>query len=213
MELEHWDYRTDLKNFLVTPEIRSRFMRLEPGRDYTGHTHDLGHEIFLVMDGEIDFDVAGRTARLGPGQACVALVDETHHLRVVGDRPATIYLSVTPHVHPTHTWWSADGTRAPHRFDTVTDGWTHAPAAPELVDAQVAAARRLAELAQECLATHLQVEADLKAALAAGDPVGARAAVDALWDRLFPTFQALYAMAAAWNELAPRAAPTPPKES
>jgi quercetin dioxygenase-like cupin family protein len=203
--LEYWDAREHFGNPIVTPEIRARFMRLEPGRDYTGHTHDLGHEIFLVMDGEIDFDVAGRKARLGPGQMCVALVDETHLLRVVGDKPATIYLSVTPHVHPTHTRWNADGTKAPPRYDTVQEGWTHAPPTPDLVDAQVAAARRLAELAQECLDVHLQVEADLKAAIGAGDVVGARTAVDAMWERIYPTFRAVYAMAAAWNELAPRA--------
>jgi quercetin dioxygenase-like cupin family protein len=213
VELEYWDARKHFGNPVVTPEIRARFMRLEPGRDYTGHTHDLGHEIFLVMEGEIDFDVAGRKARLGPGQMCVALVDETHHLRVVGDQPATIYLSVTPHVHPTHTLWNPDGNKAPARYDTVKEGWTHASATPDLVDAQVAATRRMAELAQECLAVHLQVEADLKAALAADDPVGARTAVDAMWERIYPAFRAVYAMAAAWNELAPRAAPTPTKES
>ena len=205
MSLEYWDYRTDVKNFVITPEMRSRFMRLEPGRDYTGHTHDLGHEIFIVMDGEIDFDVAGRKARLGPGQACVALVDETHHLRAVGDKGATIYLSVTPHIAPTHTWWNEDGTRKPHRYDTVTDVWTDAPATTDMVDAQVAAARKLAAAAGECLAVHEQVAADLKAALTAEDRAGARAAIDAMWERIFPTFQAAFAMASTWNELAPRA--------
>jgi quercetin dioxygenase-like cupin family protein len=212
MTLEYFDYRRDYDNPIVTPEIRARFMPLEPNRDYTGHTHDLGHEIFLVVEGEIDFDVAGRKARLGPGQMCVALADETHHLRVVGDRPAIIYLSVTPHVHPTHTLWNADGTKAPFRYDTVQQGWTHAPATPDLVDAQVAAARALAEAAQTCLDVHLRTEADLKTALADGDAAGARAAIDAMWARTFASFKAAYALAATWNELAPRAAPTP-KES
>lgn len=212
MTLDVFDYRRDFDNPIVTPEIRARFLRLEPARDYAGHTHDLGHEIFLVIEGEVDFDVAGRTARLGPGQMCVALADETHHLRVVGEKPATIYLSVTPHLQPTHTFWNADGTKAPFRYDTVKLGWTDAPATPELIVGQVAAARALAEVAQRCLDAHIQVEADLKAALAAGDAAGARAAVDAMWARIYPTFKALYALAAAWNELAPRAAPTPKEE-
>ena len=208
MTLEYFDYRKDYDNPIVTPEIRARFMKLEPNRDYTGHTHDLGHEIFAVVDGEIDFDIAGRKARLGPGQMCVALADETHHLRVVGDQPAIIYLSVTPHIHPTHTFWNADGTKAPWRYDGVQQGWTHAPATPDLVDAQVAAARALAEAAQASLDAHLAVQADLKAALTAGDAPGARAALDAMWAGVFASFKSAYARAATWNELAPRAAPT-----
>src|SRR5207237_4091912 len=160
--LEFFDYRTDLKNFLVTPEMRSRFMRLEPGRDYTGHTHDLGHEIFLVMEGTIDFDVAGRTARLGPGQACIALVDETHLLRVDGDQPATIYLSVTPHLAPTHTRWDEQSNQLPPKYDTVVDGWEKAPATAEMVDRQVAAARAVAEAAAASLAAHERVADDLQ---------------------------------------------------
>jgi quercetin dioxygenase-like cupin family protein len=203
--LEYVDYRTDLKNFLVTPEMRSRFMRLEPGRDYTGHTHDLGHEIFLVMEGTIDFDVAGRKARLGPGQACVALVDETHCLRVVGDQPATIYLSVTPHVAPTHTWWNADGTKKPPRYDTVADGWEPQPATHEMVDEQLARVRALASAADAALRVHERAAEELKRAIAAGDREAARTAIDAMWAEIYPTFRAAFAMAQTWNSLAPRA--------
>ena len=32
MPLEIFDYRTDIRNLLVTPHIRSRFLRMEPGR-------------------------------------------------------------------------------------------------------------------------------------------------------------------------------------
>ena len=31
MALKVYDYRTDMRNVLVTPQIRSRFMRLEAG--------------------------------------------------------------------------------------------------------------------------------------------------------------------------------------
>jgi quercetin dioxygenase-like cupin family protein len=203
--LEFFDYRTDLRNFFITPELRCRFMTIEAGTTTGSHTHDLGHEVFMVMDGEIEFDVAGRKAVLGPGQMCVARVDEPHTLRALGDRDATIYLSVTPHIAPTHTHWDADGNKRPPRYDTVQDGWQPSPATAELVDRQLAAVRALAEAAAAALAAHERTAAELKRAIAAGDPEAARPSVDAMWEGISQTFQRASAMADVWNELAPRA--------
>ena len=116
MALKVYDYRTDVRSVLVTPQIRSRFMRLEAGEVAEPHSHDLGHEIFLVMDGRAEFTIDGETGEVGPGQMCVALVDRVHSLRVLGDKPMTMYLSVTPHIQPTHTMWTPEGERMPHRF-------------------------------------------------------------------------------------------------
>ena len=51
MTLAVYDFRTDVANLLVTPQIRARFMRLEPGKVAAAHSHDLGQEIFLVLSG------------------------------------------------------------------------------------------------------------------------------------------------------------------
>ena len=120
MALKVYDYRTDVRSVLVTPQIRSRFMRLEAGEAAEPHSHDLGHEIFLVLDGRAEFTIDGETGEVGPGQMVVALVDELHSLRVLGDKPMTMYLSVTPHIQPTHTMWTPDGERMPHRFASST---------------------------------------------------------------------------------------------
>jgi hypothetical protein len=40
---------------LFTPEIRSRIMRFEPGQVSEGHTHDVGHEMVLVLAGRAEF--------------------------------------------------------------------------------------------------------------------------------------------------------------
>ena len=98
-----YDYRTDIRNVLVTPQIRSRFLRMEPGQSAQRHSHDLGHEIFLILEGRVEFEIDGETEELGPGQMCIALTDQPHKVRVLGDEPMTMYLSVTPHIHPTHT--------------------------------------------------------------------------------------------------------------
>ena len=111
-----YDYRTDLRNVLVTPQIRSRFLRVEPGPMPDPHTHDLGHEIFLVLSGRAEFEIDGEKAEVGPGQMCVALIDQPHAVRALGDEPVTMYLSVTPHIQPTHTTWTEDGQRMPFRF-------------------------------------------------------------------------------------------------
>ena len=157
MPLEIFDYRTDIRNLLVTPHIRSRFLRMEPGQVANRHSHALGHEIFLILQGRAHFEVDGEEAELGPGQLCVARVDEPHQVRVVGDEPMVMYLSVTPHVQPTHTSRTERGERLPTRFapssayDVETD--TEPPVA-ELVARFVEASAQLAESGAEAAASH-----------------------------------------------------------
>ena len=60
-----YDYRTDVRNVLVTPQIRSRFLRMEPGQSAQLHSHDLGHEIFLILEGRVEFEIDGETEDVG----------------------------------------------------------------------------------------------------------------------------------------------------
>ena len=73
MDLPVYDFRTDIKNLLVTPQIRARFLKMKVGQFNEGHTHDLGHEIFLILQGQAEFNIDGKKATLGPGQMCIAL--------------------------------------------------------------------------------------------------------------------------------------------
>ena len=208
MALEIYDYRKDIRNLLVTPQIRSRFLRMEPGQVADLHSHDLGHEIFLILQGRAHFRVADDEAELGPGQLCVALVDEMHQVRVVGDEPMVMYLSVTPHVQPTHTGRDEDGQRHPVRFapsaayDVETD--TATPIG-ELVDGFVAASAGLAQTAASAASAHREHGELLKQALADGDQDAAGQHREAMWDRLCATYQELFALSDQWNTLAPRA--------
>lgn len=214
MPLEVLDYRTDVRNVFITPEIRSRFQKLEPGTVTPPHTHDLAHEVWVVMEGEVEFEIAGERAVVRPGQMIVARVHEPHVLRVVGDRPATVYLSVTPHIMPTHTFLDEAGNRLPPRylaFTTRNEGESAEPTEAEtvesLVERQVSAARALAETA-EASAREQSAAADaLKRALGAGDAAAAKAAVDAMGEAVAATYRSLHALGAVWNELAPRVAP------
>ena len=202
-----YDYRTDVRNVLVTPQIRSRFLKMEPGQSAQLHNHDLGHEIFLILEGRVEFEIDGETEELGPGQMCVALVDQPHTVRVLGDEPMTMYLSVTPHIHPTHTPRTEEGERLPHNFasarayDVELDMQV---SVSELVARQSHAAQLLAELTQTCAAVQQEMGNQLKTALAEGDADAATAARKAMWEALYPVYKATAELANVWNALAPR---------
>ena len=52
MPFEVYDFRDVNKNVLTTPEIRARLYHMEPGQVDRLHSHDLGHEIFLILEGK-----------------------------------------------------------------------------------------------------------------------------------------------------------------
>lgn len=211
MPFRVYDFRTDIRNLLVTPQIRSRFLRMEPGQVASHHSHDLGHEIFLILQGRCIFEISGEEAELGPGQLCVALVDEPHSVRVVGDEPMIMYLSVTPHLQPTHTTRTAEGERLPIHFipssayDVETDTQTPVEV---LADRWVQSFQVLATLAQESARQQAQAAVQLKQALAVGDDQAAQQARNTMWEGVYQTFRQLHALGDQWNTLAPRMAKT-----
>ena len=206
-----YDFRRDVKNLFITPNIRGRFMRMEPGEVHARHSHDLGDELFLILDGECDMEIEGERAVLGPGQACIAYAHQMHQARNTSDRPMTLYLSVTPHIEPTHTHYDQEtwARLAPHynpptAFDK-DDSLAVIPTG-ELAERHLAAARALARVASDAAARQEASIAALQSAAAAGDAAALKAAMDATWEEVYATFRALNVLALAWNDLAPRAA-------
>ncbi|MDQ2786801.1 MAG: cupin domain-containing protein [Chloroflexota bacterium] len=209
MSLEVFDYRRDVKNLFVTPEMRSRIMRMEPGAVSAGHTHDLGHEVFLVLEGQAEFTIDGESAILGPGQLCFARADQWHEVRCIGDTPMTMYLSVTPHLEPTHTQWDCEGgNKLPYRYGTSTRAERHTrtePPAPTetLITRHLAASHALAAAAAANAAAQDVAATDLREAVAAGDRAAATAAIDVMWHAIYTVYTQLQEMERAWNELSP----------
>ena len=202
-----YDYRTDLRNVLVTPQIRSRFLQVKPGPMPETHTHDLGHEIFLVLSGLAEFEIDGERAEVGPGQLCVALVDQPHAVRAVGDEPVFMYLSVTPHIQPTHTMWTDDGQRMPPRFmpSANYDVDYGEPRPLGALASELAGAIESVANAAEAASADQGVSLErLRQAVEDGDLATAAEIRDGLWGKLFPVFQGANAVAEVWNELAPR---------
>ena len=211
MAFRVFDARTDIQNLVIQPDIRARFLRMEPGEENVPHSHDLGAEIFLILEGEAEFVIEGHTEVLGPGQLCFADRDEIHIVRCVGDAPMTMYLSVTPHIDPTHTLWEENGVKAPPRYGGSTtseraamDAETPPPPIADLTSAHAAAANEAAQAAQAAAEAQRTGVAALEQALANGDQAAAEAAVDDMWAALYGSFSANRELAAAWNALAPR---------
>ena len=210
MSFKVYDCRKDIRNVLVTPQIRARLCRMEPGSGshHSPHTHDLGHEIFLILSGRVEFKIDGQTNELGPGQMCVALADQPHSVRVLGDEPVHMYLSVTPHIQPTHTHYSDDGERLPPRFrpssdyDTETDTTT---SVDDLIDRHIDTARALAQAAQDSVQVQQNMADRLKQALASGDEQSAGEIRNTMWEAHLATFKKVNELAGEWNALVPRA--------
>lgn len=205
-----YDCREDIRNILVTPQIRARFCRLEPGSgslDF-GHTHDLGHEIFIILEGRVEFQISGHVNELGPGQMCYALVDEPHSVRVISEEPVLMYLSVTPHIQPTHTFYDNDRNRLPPHFrpssdyNTETDSIT---SVDDLIDQHTETARVLLDRAKENLAIQEEKGALLKQALASANLGEASDLREAMWTPQLDLFKQMHAIAELWNAVAPRA--------
>jgi mannose-6-phosphate isomerase-like protein (cupin superfamily) len=202
MAIPVYDYRTDLTNLVVQPEIRSRFRRVELGPVPEYHSHDLGGETFVVMAGQIEFTVGDENVVCQQGQAIFVPPRTTHAVRAVGEQPGVIYLSVSPHVEPTHTFYGADGQRLPPRYGVwrVAGGGDPASSASTaaLLEAYRATAVTLAELAQT----------SARAATAATPPAAdtLKATVDTLWSDLKPVLEQVATLERAWNAVAQRAA-------
>ncbi len=202
-----YDYRKDVRNVLVTPQIRSRFLKMEPGQRAELHSHDLGHEIFLILEGRVEFEIDGERQELGPGQMCVALADQPHRVRVLGDEPMTMYLSVTPHIHPTHTPRAEDGNRLPHNF-MPPRAYNVEPdldvSISDLVSRQIEVTRCLAELTQTCVTIQEEIGHQFQDAVDSADEETLISARKAMWEALYPVFRVVSELGEVWNELAPR---------
>lgn len=208
MAFEVYDFRTVNRNVLITPEIRARLYHMKPGQVDRRHSHDLGHEIFLILEGEAEFNINGDKQVLGPGQMCVALADEIHQVRNMSEeQPCIMYLSVTPHVQPTHTGRTESDEKMPPQFNPNANYHVDQDMSVpmrDLVARLRAAAGEIVTAAEGNAAAQASQGDALLAALDAGDLDAAVAARNAMWECVYTLHKQLYAFDQIWNETAPR---------
>ncbi|MEA2513809.1 MAG: Mannose-6-phosphate isomerase [Thermomicrobiales bacterium] len=208
MPIEVFDYRRDVKNVFIAPTVRGRFLRMEPGEIGPRHSHDLGDELFLILHGQCEFEIEGDRAVLGPGQLCVARVNQLHEVRVVGDEPMSMFLTVTPHIEPTHTFWDEQGRKLPPVYGVATRaerlaGGESAASIADLTARLLQAAQALAEVATAHTGAQRTNTAQLSATLEEGG-AQSKEALDAIWYDLAKVYEPLRQLESTWNELAAR---------
>jgi len=122
----------------------------------------------------------------------------------------TLYLSVTPHVEPTHTQWDREGgNQLPYRYGGATRAEREAESmepVDTLLERHLARCGDLAEAAQANLFAQRAAANQLHAALAASDPAAMHAAVDAMWSAYRTMYASLQSSMLTWNGLAAAAA-------
>jgi len=209
MSFEVYDYRTTNRNVLVTPEMRARLYHMKPGQVDGRHSHDLGHEVFLILEGQAEFNINGVKKVLGPGEMCIALADEIHQVRnVLPDKPTIMYLSVTPHVHPTHTGRNEDDSRKPPNFPPNSNYHVDQDMSipvDSLLERYATQVETLLSTVEASVATKLAMVRELRQARAESDGESAAAARNTMWEALYSVHKELSALDAIWNDLAPRA--------
>jgi quercetin dioxygenase-like cupin family protein len=196
-----YDYRNPehIKNLLITPEMRSRILKMEPGQGFnTRHSHDLGHEVFLILQGTAEFEIEGDVRTVETGQLCFAVTDEAHSVRVIGDTPVIMYLSVTPHILPTHTGRSAEGQAKPINFSPATSYDVE-------LDSSISRENRLSRH-RSAIGALVSATADLVKhhataldQLAGSDTPGAIR--EEMWKDVYKVFKSVSEFGDSWNDL------------
>jgi quercetin dioxygenase-like cupin family protein len=137
MPAQTFDWRDDpMGTVVAVPEVRARFIRVEPGAADKGfHSHEESNalEVWVVLEGAVKFEIEDRTVIATAGQAVVAYPHEKHRVSCAGDQPAVYYLTVTPHRAPTHTNYDAAGNRLPTRPGVTNPTWQGKPAMGQFV--------------------------------------------------------------------------------
>ncbi|MFN8441424.1 MAG: cupin domain-containing protein [Caldilineaceae bacterium] len=213
MSFEVYDYRTTNRNVLVTPEIRARLYHMKPGQVDGRHTHDLGHEVFLILEGRAEFEIKGERRVLGPGEMCIAKADEIHQVRnALPDQPTIMYLSVSPHILPTHTYWTNDGwsedsQKLPPSFSSARSysGEDDVTTSTEaLLERNLTAVAALDQAVTTNTETQSILAAAYREAIAKGDKEAAIQARNAMWQAMYTVYKAMSNWGSAWNEFAAR---------
>lgn len=205
MPIEVFDFRTDIRNLFISPTMRGRFLRHEPGESGPFHNHDIADELFLILQGQCEFTIEGERAILSPGQVCFARSGEKHEIRVIGDEPMIMFLVVAPHLEPTHTFWNPDGSRQPEHYNMTT-------AVEYAAEDQSEPTELLAKIVSVCLTqlvtdvteANRQLVGQLSDLSNAGP--GAKSAIDHCWRSIRTMHEHLFIFQAAWNSLAQRIA-------
>lgn len=93
--------------------VRGGMFFLEPGKAASYHSHDGAPEVFVFLLGHCEVTVEGEKASVGPGDVVYVPAELKHTLRNTSrSERLSVWLTVTPNVTPSHTFYEElpDGT-------------------------------------------------------------------------------------------------------
>lgn len=92
--------------------VRGGMFYLDEGKVAAYHSHDAAAEVFVFLKGECDAKVDGVVERFSAGEVLYVPAEQKHELANVGEGLLEVWLTVTPNVTPSHTFYDEqpDGT-------------------------------------------------------------------------------------------------------
>jgi quercetin dioxygenase-like cupin family protein len=69
---------------------------IPPGGGPAPHLHTREDEIFYILEGEVTFDIAGKTTVVRPGTSIYAPRNQRHRFHNASTKPARMLMTITP---------------------------------------------------------------------------------------------------------------------
>ena len=96
---------SQLDRFPDSGLVRGGMFFLDPGEESQYHSHDGAPEVFVFLQGACDCTTENETVRVGPGEVVYVAPEMKHRLANVGADRLVVWLTVTPNVTPSHTFY------------------------------------------------------------------------------------------------------------
>ena len=84
------------KYLLRGPRMNMGVVVFQPGQDFRDHLHNVMEENFFILEGELEFTVAGNTFTARPGDLVSCEPGEAHYLKNISDAPAKAVFALAP---------------------------------------------------------------------------------------------------------------------
>ena len=120
--------RTDRYNrFPDSGSVRGGMFFLDEGKVAAYHSHDAAAEVFVFLKGECEANVQGLSERFSPDDVLYVPAEQKHELANIGDGRLEVWLTVTPNVTPSHTFYEKLTNGTWNRITPRLDGQESLP--------------------------------------------------------------------------------------